>query len=51
MELMSVDFNKAGNDPLCREALKVYEVGGERINLQLNRNIGENPFGPIASFL
>jgi hypothetical protein len=33
---------------MIKQRLKRYVIGGESINLQLNKNIGERPSGPIA---
>jgi len=46
--LRKVDFQGDGNEPLFKEKLRRYMIGGESINLQLNKNIGERPSGPIA---
>jgi len=43
-----VDFHKEGKDPFYIEELKIYVMGWARTNLQLNKNIGERPSGPIA---
>ncbi|KAL4143182.1 hypothetical protein QTP88_005542 [Uroleucon formosanum] len=42
-----VDFHDDGNEPLFKQKLKRYMIGGESINLQLNTNIGKRPSGPI----
>lgn len=43
-----MDFQGDGNEPLFKLRLKRYVIGDESIYLQLNKNMGERPSGPIA---
>lgn len=45
------NFHWIGKQPLFKEELKIYVIGGDKISLHAYRNIGERPSQPIMALL